>query len=113
MSDTINIESIRKVAAEIAARFSPERIVLFGSRATGTAQPDSDVDLLIVMEYDGKSYRKAAEIRSSLQIQFAMDILVIRPADYRMRLQEFDPIVVSAEREGIVLYERNFTALAV
>ena len=41
---------VRRVIDEIAERFRPERIVLFGSHAAGAADAGSDVDLLVIME---------------------------------------------------------------
>ena len=35
--------------SRLVAAVSPDRILLFGSRATGTARPDSDIDLLVVL----------------------------------------------------------------
>ncbi len=34
---------------EIAERFHPKKIILFGSYAYGTPHADSDVDLLVIM----------------------------------------------------------------
>ena len=41
---------IRRFACQVADRFHPEKIVLFGSRAYGSPHADSDVDLLVIME---------------------------------------------------------------
>jgi len=41
----------------IVARFSPEKIILFGAHARGGAGPDSDVDLLLVMKVEGSLRR--------------------------------------------------------
>ena len=41
--------AIRQMVHHIATRFKPDKIVLFGSHARGTAGPDSDVDLLVIM----------------------------------------------------------------
>jgi len=41
-------ERIEEMVRRIVRRFAPEKIILFGSHARGTAGPDSDVDLLIV-----------------------------------------------------------------
>ena len=38
---------IRRYARQIAERFQPEKIILFGSHAYGTPHEDSDVDLLV------------------------------------------------------------------
>ena len=41
---------IDAMVRQIVEQFDPDRIVLFGSHARGTAGRDSDVDLLVVME---------------------------------------------------------------
>jgi predicted nucleotidyltransferase len=40
---------IRRFARQVAERFHPEKIILFGSYAYGTPHEDSDVDILVVM----------------------------------------------------------------
>ena len=42
-------ETISEMVRRIVERFHPEKIILFGSYARGTAGPDSDVDLLVVL----------------------------------------------------------------
>ncbi|MBH0185097.1 MAG: nucleotidyltransferase domain-containing protein [Nitrospira sp.] len=49
----------------IVERFHPERVILFGSHARGTAGPQSDVDLLVVMQAQGSKRRCAVEIHVS------------------------------------------------
>ena len=46
-------EKIQEMVRRIAARFEPDRIVLFGSHARGDAGPDSDVDLLVIKAVAG------------------------------------------------------------
>jgi predicted nucleotidyltransferase len=40
---------IRRFARQVAERFQPDKIILFGSYAYGTPHEDSDVDILVVM----------------------------------------------------------------
>src|SRR5258706_16379839 len=49
MGANIPMRVIRVYARQIAKRFQPDRIILFGSYACGTPHEDSDVDLLVVM----------------------------------------------------------------
>ena len=54
--------AIKEMAHRIAERFSPERIILFGSHARGDARADSDIDLLVLFpEVDDPPVR-AAEV---------------------------------------------------
>ena len=72
---------IARLADAIAASFDVERIILFGSRARGTANNDSDVDLLVVMRYAGSETDQAVAILSKTNPRFAVDLLVRTPAD--------------------------------
>jgi predicted nucleotidyltransferase len=56
-------ETIYGVAKAIAENFHPEKIVLFGSYATGTATPDSDLDFLVVMNTDQPINKRSVPIR--------------------------------------------------
>ena len=54
---------IQELADRIAAGFDVERIILFGSQADGTATADSDVDLMVLMEFEGRPMDMAVRIR--------------------------------------------------
>ena len=69
-------EIIRELVARIAIRFQPRRIILFGSYAYGAPRPESDVDLLVIMETDLRQTRQALEIRQHINPLFGVDFLV-------------------------------------
>jgi predicted nucleotidyltransferase len=99
--------TIRAIASRIVRRFDPERIILLGSRARGTARPDSDVDLLIVMNVAGSCRDMAVRIGVALHdVEVAKDVIVVRPEDYAWRKEIVGTIEYPAEREGKVLYAR-------
>ncbi len=49
---------IKKLCDEIVGGFSPQKIILFGSYANGTPNEDSDIDLLVIMPYEGNELDK-------------------------------------------------------
>jgi predicted nucleotidyltransferase len=49
----ITMKEIEEVSNQIAQTFQPERIILFGSYAAGQPDEDSDVDLLVIMPFEG------------------------------------------------------------
>ena len=55
-------KQIKLTCDAIAREFHPEKIVLFGSYASGQPRPDSDVDLLVVMPFEGSPFRQAAVV---------------------------------------------------
>jgi uncharacterized protein len=100
-------DRIRDVSEQIAREFVPERIILFGSYAYGTPTEHSDVDLLVVLPFEGKPYRKAAEIAAAVHEGFPLDIVVQRPDDVDRRYRERDPLIRDAIDRGQVLYDRR------
>jgi len=98
---------IRELTERIVREFSPERIVLFGSHANGNPRPDSDVDLLVILPFEGKSFRKSLEILNRVNPRFPVDLLARRPDDTARRYREGDPLIREALDHGQVLHERN------
>ena len=93
------------VADKIAKQFQPERIILFGSYAYGTPNEDSDVDLLVVMPFEGRKSRQAIAIRRAVYAGFAMDLIPITPENLKCRLEIEDFFLREIVEKGKVLYE--------
>ncbi len=98
---------IQEVVERIVRLFHPERIILFGSYGRGTPTSESDVDLLVVLPFEGKSFWKSVEILEAVNPPFSMDLLARHPADTARRYAEGDPLIRDALDRGKVLYERN------
>ncbi len=94
-------------ADQIAQRFGPEKIILFGSQANGTARKDSDVDVLVVMDYEGLAPHKAAEILSSINPNFSCDLLVRKASEIQERLALNDYFFRDLIAHGHILYEAH------
>lgn len=103
----IALSSVEEVSKRIAQQFDPERIVLFGSHAYGLPDEDSDVDLLVVLPFEGKGFRKALEIIRAVSPTFPIDLIARTPDDTARRYREGDPLIREALDRGRTLYERN------
>ena len=103
-SPDIPMAAIRCYARQIAERFQPDLIILFGSYANGTPHEDSDVDLLVVMPAANK-VSQAVRIRLALPAPFPMDLLVRTPEKLRRGLEEEDWFLREIVGNGNVLYE--------
>jgi predicted nucleotidyltransferase len=101
----IPLRVIRRYAREVAERFQPDKIILFGSYAYGTPQEGSDVDLLVVMP--AKNERtQATRIRLAVERCFPMDLIVRTPENLRWRLEEGDWFLREVVSKGRILYEK-------
>jgi predicted nucleotidyltransferase len=104
----VEMSRIEELSSRIASRYRPERIILFGSYAYGHPANDSDVDLLVIMPFEGRALRQSLEILNDLNPDFPVDLLTRRPDDTSgRRYQEGDPLIREALDRGKVLYERH------
>ena len=100
--------AIDRMVERIVAKFQPQQVILFGSRARGDARADSDVDLLVVMDFEGTAFNKGLEIHLALQdIRVPKDIVVTKPENFAWRKDVVGTIERPAAREGKVLYARS------
>lgn len=97
--------AIRRFVSEVAGKFQPEKVILFGSRATGEGGRNSDVDLLVVMPHRGPAALQAAKIRGAVPAPFALDLIVRSPRKIRERLKLGDSFLHEIFRRGEILYE--------
>jgi predicted nucleotidyltransferase len=104
----IPMRAIRAVAEKIAAKFQPEKIILFGSYAYGQPKPESDVDLLVVMDTPLRSREQRLEISRALSPRpFPLDIVIRTPKQLKERVAVGDPFLLEITNRGKVLYEQH------
>ncbi|HDL64014.1 MAG TPA: nucleotidyltransferase domain-containing protein [Proteobacteria bacterium] len=103
----ISINNIQTMIQPLVHDYNPEQIILFGSYAGGSPTEDSDVDLLIVLPFKGKSIHKAVEMRLKLRSSFPVDLVVRTPAKVRERLDLDDQFMINIFKTGRILYEAH------
>ena len=97
--------AIDEVVRQIAEKFHPQKIILFGSYARGNPRPESDVDLLVVMDTPIKEVEQAIEICQQIDYRFGLDLIVRTPKRLAERLEMGDWFLHDVLEEGIVIYE--------
>ncbi|MGQ0592649.1 MAG: nucleotidyltransferase domain-containing protein [Gammaproteobacteria bacterium] len=99
-------EKIQEAVRRIVEAAHPLKVILFGSRARGTADPDSDLDLLIIEREVPDRYAEMVRLDGVLgNMILAVDILVIAERDFEERSQMPGSVYFDVRREGKVLYE--------
>jgi predicted nucleotidyltransferase len=99
------LHQIESFVRELVRLYEPKKVILFGSQAHGTATTDSDVDLLVLMDFEGFGPRMGARILSRINPDFAVDLLVRRPADFEEALRTHDFFIEDVNKNGQVLYD--------
>ena len=99
---------LSEVVSRIVSAVEPERIVLFGSQAEGTAGEDSDLDILVVMRSDlPRSRRAVAVYRALAGLLIPKDVVVYTPEEVEAWKDVPEAFVTTALRTGRVLYEKH------
>ncbi|HEY1343180.1 MAG TPA: nucleotidyltransferase domain-containing protein [Bryobacteraceae bacterium] len=97
---------IRRFARDVAERFQPDKIILFGSHAYGTPHADSDVNILVVMPARNE-LDQAVRIRLTVDYHFPLDLVVRTPNNLAWRLAEGDSFLHEVVNRGKVLHEKT------
>jgi uncharacterized protein len=100
-------KAIDQVVEQIVEKFKPQKIILFGSYARGNRRPESDVDLLVVMETPLKESKQSLEIRRYLDVLFGLDLIVHTPKHLKERVDMGDWFLRDVLSEGKILYESS------
>lgn len=102
----IPMRVISRYVRQVADRFQPDKIILFGSYACGTPHEDSDVDLLVIMPCRNE-LDMAVKITWELPAPFATDLLVRKPEQWLWRTQEGESFSTAILTKGKVLYAKG------
>lgn len=100
-------QQIDYICQTIIREFNPEKLILFGSEARGTARPDSDIDLLVIMPFTGSPLKQATEVYKSIdQRDIAVDLIVRTPEQIQERQRIGDVFFREVLTSGKVIHER-------
>lgn len=96
-------EAVRRLRDDAGA----ERVIVYGSQAEGTADPGSDVDLLVIVESDEQPLDRRIRLRRLLggpgqPVPF--DLVVLTPAEFEARMERGDPFIQQVLDRGRTLH---------
>lgn len=87
---------------------SPEKIILFGSAATGKMNPDSDIDLLIVESDPGDRRRESVRIDKALGGPgYPVDVIAVSSEYFSQTRKIISGTAYPADKYGKVIYEAS------
>lgn len=87
--------------------YDPEKIILFGSAARGDADEYSDIDLIIIKNTDRRFVQRLVDVTAFLPKDIGVDVFVYTPREIKAMIEEENPFIEQALKDGIVLYEKS------
>ncbi len=96
---------IDEIVNRITEKFSPLKIILFGSYAYGSPTADSDIDLLVIKESSLPRHQRSKEVRRILRgMKVAVDIIVYTPEEVEKWKGIDTAFITGVLKKGRVLY---------
>lgn len=104
--EDVPMRLICKFGSEVAERFKPNKIILFGAFAYGTPNADSDVDMPVVMPCRNQ-LDQAVQISLKIDPPFSLDMIVRTPSEMKWQLEERESFTTEITTKGKVLHENT------
>ena len=99
---------LQDIVARVVQIAHPTRLILFGSVARGEMGPDSDMDLLVVVQKPVHRRDLAGKIYRNLHgVPVPVDVVVVTEDDVEQFGDRLGTVLYPALREGVILYEAN------
>lgn len=100
-------EVIRKIVQEIAQRYSPEKMILFGSYAYGTPTGESDLDFLVIMSNPpSHSELNAGLLEITEGLDMPVDFFAMAPEEFEETKDVIGGLAYAPAKYGKVVYEK-------
>ena len=97
---------VSEIVQRVLAVARPQRIILFGSAATGQMTPDSDVDLLVLESAPADPRAESVRIRQAVRgLGYPFDIIVMATDRFEESKETIGGIAYPAHKYGKVVYE--------
>jgi predicted nucleotidyltransferase len=97
---------IEEIITRILAVTPAERIIIFGSAASGEMTRDSDIDMLVLQSAPGDPRRESVRVRQALMdLDYPFDIIVMATERFEESKEIIGGIAYPAHKYGKVIYE--------
>jgi len=104
----ITEKKIEEIISKIIRNYDPDKIILFGSYAKGTANEDSDLDLIIVKHTDTPKHKRGREVRKFLLgSMIPIDLKIYTPDEFENEKDSGFSFLNTAIKDSLIVYERN------
>ena len=103
----IGSDKIADIVTKIVSGYNPDKIILFGSYATGKPTEDSDLDLMVIKATDLPRPQRTVQVRKMLYgAMIPIDLIVYTPQEIAESKENKFSFVSEVLNTGKTLYER-------
>ncbi len=103
----ISEDLVQKIVRRILKVYKADKIILFGSAATGRMTRDSDIDLLVVKKKVGDRAAESVKIRLALRgLEYPFDIIVMPLERFEKTKNLIGGLAYPANKYGKVIYAK-------
>jgi predicted nucleotidyltransferase len=105
MSQEIH-ERLKKISERLKKEYHAEKVILFGSYATGNITEDSDVDILVIAPTEERFFERMATVLGLVRDLYnglALSPIVLQPEEVSERLKRGDQFVQEILETGVEL----------
>ncbi len=101
-------EALEHILRTLIAHYQPEKIILFGSMATGQVGEWSDLDLVIIKDTPLPFVERAVEVALLCRARVGVDYLVYTPDEFKRMMAERNLFILEEViGKGKVIYEHE------
>lgn len=101
-----NKKEVEKIINQIVKKYKPEKIILFGSFASGKTKENSDVDLLVIKKTKDRFTTRLFKIAEIIKSSLGTDILVYTPKEWKSALEEENYFIEEINKKGKLVYAK-------
>jgi predicted nucleotidyltransferase len=99
-------KEIQNIVEQLVRLYNPQKIILFGSLASGRLNSGTDIDLFIIKEdVPDLGVDRIRQLERLIKYRLATDFIVYKAREVEQRLKLGDPFVQSIFKEGRVIYD--------
>lgn len=101
-------ETLNHIVQTLVREYDPDKIILFGSMASGQVHEWSDPDLVIIKDTPLPFVQRGVQVALLYHAKLGVDYLVYTPAELKQMIAEDNIFIVDeVVNRGKVVYERQ------
>jgi uncharacterized protein len=109
VTTTFSSSTLDEIVSRLAKGLGADQIYLFGSRASGQAEPGSDYDLLVVVPRSDlpRHQREVLSYDLLWGLTTPVDVIVLTRAEFKRAAQVKTSLSAAVKAKGKLLYEKS------